>query len=373
MAGKMRKKPRARAKTGILAAPLDDFYKMKFYFHYEISTKELFEIIKPWIKENFSKEDTKAILANPDYHFSFSHHAAGIYWLKIGNTLPNEYSKFIENITQYFKDIISNGKAILAEKELIAVAAAESNVIVLSPQQRLAEKINNTIIRDLEDLEQAWMNNEKPNLDVYAQFKKHGLTGAATAPVKSHIENWLLEYSDAYYGRCEQAIEAYSHLTAPELKRRIKVCEEMILDLDKVKSATKAIRKTKTPKIKSLDKQISKLKYCKENLEYKLVSIQPIKIIGAMRLYVFNTKTKEIFEYVSSSTKGFEIKGTTILNVLDESRRTRLRKPNEFLSIVQTKSARQIDNEWKKLTTKSNQVNGRINQDCILVRSMESL
>ena len=372
MTVKVKQKVKARVKSGISAAPLDDFYKLKFYFHYELSSKELLEITGPWIKETFSKEDVKAIFANPDYHFEFPHHAAGLFWLKLGNDFPREYETLIAHIKEYFAALIPSGKQLLLEKELKAFEDAQSNVVVLSPHQRLVDKIDNTIIVDLETLEESWMAGKKTTVELYTLFKKHGLSGAATPIVRSYIEVWLEEYSNAYYKKCEQTVEAYSHILQPELKRRIKACEEMLLDLDKVKSAAKAIRQPRTPKVKTADKQIASLKFCKENLEFKLASIQPIKIIGSMRLYVFNIKTKEIIEYISSSPKGFEVKGTTLLNLSTDSRKTKLRKPNEFLSIVQTKSAKQVDNEWKKLTTKTNEANGRINQDCVLLRALVS-
>jgi hypothetical protein len=90
-----------------------------------------------------------------------------------------------------------------------------------------------------------------------------------------------------------------------------------------------------------------------------------------MRLYVFNSKTREITEYVSGTTNGFSIKGTTLQGVDDTSRKIRLRKPADFLTIVQSKSIKQIDNAWSKLTTKESKPNGRINADCVLMRVVD--
>lgn len=145
----------------------------------------------------------------------------------------------------------------------------------------------------------------------------------------------------------------------------------MLADLDKIKNAAKAVRKTRAPKPKSADTQITKIQYLKESNEYKLVSIKPIQIIGSMRLYVFNTKTRELFEYISESASGFAIKGTTLQNFSNQSRKTRLRKPEEILNIVQTKTPKQVDNVWQKLTTKTTEPNGRINSDCLLLRVLD--
>ena len=146
----------------------------------------------------------------------------------------------------------------------------------------------------------------------------------------------------------------------------------MLLDLDRIKSAAKATRKTKVKQPKAADKQVSKVKYKSEDANFKLVSISPIQIIGKIRLYTFNTKSRMITEYITQSVGGFEISGTTIKNIdTVNSRTVRLRKPEEFLPGVLTKTVKQIDTEWKKLTTKTTIPNGRINSDTILLRALD--
>ena len=367
------RKIRARAKTGLAAAPLDSFSKLRFYFHYEMDAKEISPIIKGWIKSEFSKEDAKAILANSEYHFTMhAHFAACIFWNSLNLEIDDEhYKKWPTVARSYYEDILESGKAILKEKAE-STSDSTSNVVKLNPHQRLMNKINDTIMTDIELLFEDWADGEKNSLDLYAQFKKHGLTGSATEPVRKQVELQLTEYRDAYSGDCADAVEGWSHVTKPELKRRIKALEEMLSDLDKIKNAAKATRKTRIKKPRAADKQVDKLQYLKESNEYKIVSILPIQIIGSMRLYVFNTKTRELIEYISESVSGFEVKGTTLQNISNASRKTRLRKPEEFLGIVQSKTPRQIDNEWQKLTTKTSKPNGRINTDCVLLRSLDS-
>ena len=95
-------------------------------------------------------------------------------------------------------------------------------------------------------------------------------------------------------------------------------------------------------------------------------------IPGKEVLFVYNTKSKKLIQYVTNSTKGFEVAGTTIKNVCEEqSRATTLRKPDEMLPIVLSKSIKQIDKQvWDVVTTKINIPNGRINNDCILLRAL---
>lgn len=368
-------KPRARPKTGLEAIPaicMNDFYRFLYYFHYEVEGKLISDIIKTYLKKILTKDEMKSLSALPEYTFTTpTNVAACIHWEDLNKPIPERYKGWKERYKQMFLDLAEKGKKLLLEKE---EQSEEKKEVVpkISPMERLHNKVNLTVISELEDLMDVWNNTKTGKLDLYNRFKIHGLSGSSVEQVRSWIEFEKQLCYDAYHGKCEQAVEAYSHLGHPELKRRINEFDTMLLDLDKIKNAAKATRKTRVKKPRTADKQVAKMSYEKENNEFKLVSIQPIQIIGSHRLFVFNTKTKEIIEYVSSSTNGLEVKGSTLQNIGEESRKTRLRKPNDFLPIVQSKTARQIDNEWKKLTTKSNMPNGRLNQNCILLRSLDS-
>jgi len=75
-------------------------------------------------------------------------------------------------------------------------------------------------------------------------------------------------------------------------------------------------------------------------------------------------------QYVTTSTKGFEISGSTIKNFDDSlSKTSRLRKPQDVLPEVLKLTPKQMDKRvWDKLTTKISVPNGRINKDCVLLR-----
>ena len=366
---KVRVAPRIR--QGVAGIPLDNWEKAKYYVHYELDKKPTMEIVKTYIKKEFSKPDAKAILANPDYIFHmYSHYATGIVWLNNGLEFPDNWKQLTTRIKEFYSEYIEKGKAILAEKA--QEAEAKSNIRVLTPQQRLWNKVNETIVEELMDLEDEWMEGKETDFDMYNRMRFHDLKGTAVEIVRKRIDGWYADYYDAYHKKCEQAVEGYSHVPRKEQKRRMNVCKQMLDDLDKLKMAAKATRKVRVKKPTSADKQVSKLKYAKENNEYKLVSINPVVIPGSMRLFTFNVKTRVITEYVSQMVGGFEIKGTSLKGFdPEQSRQTRLRKPDDFIPLVQNKTVKQIDNAFKELSTKINQPNGRMNEDTILLRVMD--
>ena len=375
MAIKRKKIIRKIPKTGLNAVPFDKgFQSTLHYFQYNVEKKQVGDIVKTYIKNNYSKDDVRFILSNPDWKFStYSHYGCVAYWI---NTKQEPHCKSYSKATieeyfgsfkKYIDSLIEPGIQLLEEKKL--KEKEKENIIVLSPQQRLQKKIGETIMQDLLELEDQWIEGKETSINVYEQFKLYGLSGSATLPVQTMVEGWLLDYEDAYYKRCEQAVEGYSHLKKSELNRRINECHSILNDLSKIKLATRAQRKVSVKKPKSADKQVAKLKYKKEDSEFKIVSINPIQIIGCVMLYTFNTKYKVLTQYVTRAGNGFEISGSTIKNFSKEdSRSIKLRKPDEFLPIVMSKSQTQIDKEWNTLTTKTTKPNGRLNAETILLR-----
>ena len=135
-----------------------------------------------------------------------------------------------------------------------------------------------------------------------------------------------------------------------------------------MRTNSKATR-TRIKKPKTSDKQVEKLQYMTENVDDKLISINPVLIPGKNKLYIYNCKNKKLQEYVTTSTSGFEISGTSIKNFDKKlSKQSTLRKPDIVLPDVLTKTEKQIEKIWNTLTTKIDNPTGRINKDCILLR-----
>jgi hypothetical protein len=324
-------------------------------------------MVKEYIKREFSKEDAKAILANPEYQFTmYSHWAATIFWMNEGLEFDEKTMVFKNKIRKHYEQLIEPGKVILSQKK--AVEEEKTTVIRLTPQQLMARKINETIMTDIDELEDAWIQGKKETIDVYALFKKHDLKPMAVPQVRKRIESWLEEYSGAYNKVDEQLVEGYSHIARTELKRRVKACEDMISDLDRIVQAGKATRKPRVKKPKSVDKQIADLKYQKEDAGMKIVSVNPVTVIGASRLIVINTKYRSVTEYITNRREGFEIKGTTLQGIdFDQSRTKTMRKPDEFIPFCH-KTIRQFGKAFDALTTKESKPTGRLNTDCVLLK-----
>lgn len=235
-----------------------------------------------------------------------------------------------------------------------------------SPIDRVRSKVLSTIIRDLEEVEEAWMNGEKAEINLFERCQVHGIKANSVNQIVEWLEPRIQEYDDAINKKDEDAIEFFSHLKKPELKRQHKVLSEALADCERVKSASKATRKTRVKKPQAADKQVAKLKFMKDSGEFKVASVNTLLIVGASRVILFNTKNKRIEEYQTDRPDGFEVKGQGLQHV-NRSRGKTLRKPEEFLPIALKKTVKQFEKEFNNLTTKEYNPNARFNDSIIIM------
>ena len=74
----------------------------------------------------------------------------------------------------------------------------------------------------------------------------------------------------------------------------MKQFEDVFADLEKLRLSFKATKIPRAKKIKASDQQVNKLKYCTEDNDVKLTSINPVMIPGKNKLYVYNRKNKKL-------------------------------------------------------------------------------
>lgn len=235
-----------RVKTGIKGIPLDrGFRAVDYYIHYDLEKKDLVKLAKEYIKNNYSKEDAKAINANAEWNFTmYNGIIAASYCMDNGIDFPEEYARYPEEVVKYFDQLVLKGKGLLRAKALLEEVRETKKF--LTPQQRLLNKIHATVMLDVDKMEDEWYEGEKTDFDIVASFRINELKGMAVAPVVAYLQRMLPEYIDAHSGECKDAKKAYEHLGKRELSRRIKVINTMITDLEKYKVSQKALRKRKT-------------------------------------------------------------------------------------------------------------------------------
>ncbi len=259
--------------------------------------------------------------------------------------------------------------------ELLALAAEiqeekkeeKKEVAKSSVQDRVKEQISE-FIAEIEEVVDTFTNNKyETDFNMYNWLRGKNIKAQQSNAIAEYYRPLLAELEEV--GTCEQLTEAYSFMKKVELNRFITFIKMIVDDASTWGSNQKTVRKTRTKKPPSIEKQLKGLKFAQENKEYKLVSINPTNIIGATQLWVFNTKYRALAKYEAAGTSGLTIKGTTIQG-FEESMSIvkRLRKPNDILPRVLSGGKRVLGKIFDEINSKESVPNGRINADTILLK-----
>jgi hypothetical protein len=235
------------------------------------------------------------------------------------------------------------------------------------------EKLREGVLIYLEEMLDGWIVNETANvqkINVLSLLKGVGSPIGAVKCVSDWLEKQRAELIEARDKTCPQMVEGYSYLSKPAIKRRIKLLEDMLKDVELYKASKKAQQKPRVKKEKSADKLVERMKYLTSSPDYSVTSVNPIKIIGSEKVYLFNEKYRRLTVLESLDKDGLTVSGSSIKN-FDEKKSfaISLRKPKDVLVLIITKTEKQIANAISKLTTKKSKANGRVNDNTIIIKA----
>lgn len=291
-----------------------------------------------------------------------------------------DFSKINENRVPLWVGVLSRLSAqvtlppVFHDRIQARIRALLTETATAKPTERasVADKVSNKIsdaIASIEDEIDQFVRSKYKSytFDAYEFLKKEDIKPVQAMKIIEYYLPLLQELVDV--PKDQDVKEAYDHLTKSQLTNYTVFIKDILKDIQRYADNTKAVvvRKPRKKKAKSAFQLTSKLKYKKEDKEFKLVSVNPIDIIGASAVFTFNTKYRTLTKLSSSDSK-LSCKGTTIINFDDTSITKKLRKPNEVLPKVigaGKVSARKIMDEIK---TKGSAANGRLNNDTIILK-----
>lgn len=242
---------------------------------------------------------------------------------------------------------------------------------VLSIQDRIREK-KQQVIGDIEVALDHLAFYDDPDLndlikpyDYFVQNEISQVIANAVSEYYSKLQTELLAVNSD-----KELKEAYKNIPKKQLKKTLEYVTLIVEDAARWADNKKKItsRKPRKKKVKSADQLVNKLSYQKEFAELKLVSIDPATIINASSLWTYNTKTRQLTVY-NAIDGGLRVKGTTIKNFNEmASIRKTLRKPSETINNVLNGGKVVLRNLMDTLSTTQLAMNGRINDQTILLR-----
>lgn len=379
---------------------VDEYYRrrsraLSFYAYY-CDSAMLRPFLTKWMSKNgYTEAQIKMIETAPAWNVSSTvgklvrmlqrgmpdiHPDSSTYFLRYksdegSNPKPEKASVFIhKELTTVLALLKENDEAAPVVKDAAKLEA------VKTPQQRIDERVKETVIAELENyLDQITVMGrdttpaKMPILNLSNLLRAHSIPANGIKSIVDWCEHNLIELREAYTKTCPQLNQGYAWLSRPQLKRLIENIEKFADDARTHGKVKISQRKPRVKKPKTADKQISRLKYAKDSSEYNLNSVNPIKIPFSQHLYLFNPKNRQLHIYHAQSHEGLLVKGSSLCGYdNDRSLIYTLRKPNDVLPIILSGNLKRIEKELLTIKTKPKSVNGRINENIIILKIIES-
>ena len=360
--------------------------RAKYYTHYEVESKEWLSTVKTYIKKHYDKKVVANINKLPDWKVGGKSHWTCAAYLLDNNPelVPTIYK---EGIHKWILELAEEGAALVEEKK--AEEKTKKNVHVPSIQERIAEQAQEACDA-IEEWLDGFITNKKKfdpkGFDFVSHFAKMKVSQAHARKIKSYyageLDEALLiqklptpgeinrEKDEHKADMLQQLREGYSHLTKKDAATYLEALETLHGACDLVIDAAKATRKPRKKAPPSKEKLIAKLKYLERDDKLQIASVNPLELLDASEVWVYNVKTRKLGKYVADEyAKILGVKGTTLVGY-DESKSIQktLRKPADTLKEFKKASKVKLRKFLDEIKTTDIKLNGRLNADTIILK-----
>ena len=336
------------------------------YYAYHYSTKDLKKNVVSWMQDNgYEKVDIDAFIKSPAGHLGITACSLATAH-KRGMPLKEDAIEFIKERIEYVSKIVD----IDADEEVVeqkVTAPAQVKTI----QDRLQEKTDANLAH-FDGLVDQLIGGSKIDPKAFEYFKANNIPQAQLSKYEEYANLFVDELKESQNTDDEDLRDAYRHLKAADYKRFYAFFDKFYEAIEAYRQVKKQTKKARVKRAPNKEKQVSKLKYMKEDNTLKLVSINPVDIIGAEELWVYNTKTRKLFKYVADGIAGpLSVKGTSILGYDSaKSIGKTVRKPEQKLMEFMKAGKVQLRKFLDDIKATSIPANGRINNDILLLKAL---
>jgi hypothetical protein len=208
----------------------------------------------------------------------------------------------------------------------------------------------------------------EPNL--VGMLVRYNVPQARVRELSARLDRQIQELELVQAGTDPQLVEGYSNFNKRQIRSMLwwlTRAQEQILSYGTLKAASRkpVVRKGQTPQ-----KLVSKLKFMDRHEELKLESIDPVQILKATELWVYNVNRRKLGVYVADETQGsLYVKNSRILGYSEtKSVCKTIRKPDVQLKQFMA-AGKPASKKWfEDLKTTQSTLNGRITPEFLLLK-----
>jgi len=336
------------------------------YYNYFYTTKELKKYLVEWAR-NYDSAAHKFDKATLDKFAKASDSLLPLTPCALAKAHKQGMPLHERHVTYLVSSIRKVVDNLVDEVEVIDPTAPV--VVRVTIQDRLND-ILKTHILHFEELEDALIEGKTVDPKAYEYLTGKNVPQGMLSRIAAVFEKHQDEMNEARAGKDEQLNEGYAHYKAADYKRFDTFYTKLIADLTSYGQVKKATKKVTVRKPPAKEKLVAKLKYLKEEKTLRLVSVNPVDIVGCAELWVYNVKTRKLGKYVAESMGGaLTVKGTAIVGFdVTTSVQKTLRKPELQLKEFLAAGKIQLRKFIEDIKATEIKLTGRIGLDTILLK-----
>lgn len=343
------------------------------YYNLEYAAKDMKPAVVKWMQEiGCTKEDVSAFKKTKDWRCGAT---MGAIASCLNRGMPAVRADFNNGkdtgawLRARISEVIENGKEDY-EAEETDIKTATTTVSI---QDRVREAALGMTIEIEDAIELFHQDREAFNpkeFKIISVLRGQQAKAAHARIIKDFYAPALAEYEEVYSGNAdEQLKEGYEHISKKHIRKILDFYQDIISACDMLTQEAKVNRAPRVKKPVAKDKLVAKLKYLKQDDKLKLVSVNPVDVIGAKELWVYNVKSRKLGKYVAADFADLTVKGTSIINFNENlSVQKTLRKPEEQLKDFKAAGKVQLRKFLEDIKAVDIKLNGRINEDIILLK-----
>ena len=293
----------------------------------------------------------------PEVHLGFNNGKNSADWLR---------AQIANTIAQGKDDI---------DEEAVAAGKVEAKAIapVITIQDRLREAASG-MSEELDTAIDKWITDPEAfnpkEFRVVSLLRGKGAKSAHTRFIKNYFTRSHAELLELSSGNAdEQLREAYKHVSRKNVKKLIDFYESIMLACEQITAEQKVLKKPRAKKIKPAEQVVAKLKFLIKDDKLGIVSVPPAGIIGAQSAVTYNVKTRKIGLYISKSSAGLNVKGTSLTDFSEKSFQKTLRKPVEQIKeFKEQNTGKRVETWFGKIKSVETKLNGRMSADIVILK-----
>ena len=346
------------------------------YYRLEKSNKDLKPLVINWMAANdFSKADIKAFKDTKDSRCGMTMGSVAACLLR-GMPVVHEGFNKGRNTAEWLKaeiaKVIEQGADDEVESDAPTVAI-KPPAYVPTIQDRVREAAG-TMNEEIDYAIDEWITNpekfDPKAIKISGLLRGKGAKAAHARIIKgfyTRSQNELLELASG--NADEQLREAYKHVARKNVKKLIEFYAAIMAACDQIAQEAKILKKPRAKKVKPAEELVSKLKFKAIDDKLGVVSVPAAGIVGAQAAVVYNSKNRKLGIYISKTSAGLNVKGTSIIDFTEKSFQKTLRKPAEQLKEFKEQNTQKRVIDWfTKIKSTDTILNGRINAEVMILK-----